>query len=123
MVADSNNHRVQMLNEQGAFVAVIGEGVHDPCAVSCSDSLQRHNHIVAADYGNQIHLFSPASSSSSSDYKLLRTFCSTGSGQQQTDCVYGICFDDERNRIIACDYFNKRLSVWSVDGSDCLDFF
>ena len=61
---------------------------------------QRHNHIVAADLQNQLHLFCPASSSSSSDYKLLRSFCSHGS-EQQTKYVYGLCFDDERNRIIA----------------------
>ena len=117
VVADSWNYRAQILNEQGRFVAVIGEGVlYMPYALSCSDSPQRHNHIVAADYDNQIHLFCPASSSSSSDYKLLRSFCSHGSKQQQINYIYGLCFDDERNTIIACDNSNKRLSVWSADG-------
>ena len=80
-------------------------------------SSSHHNHIVAADLTKQIHLFSPASSSLNSDYKLLRSFCSRGSEQQQTSCVHGICFDDERSRIIACDSNNNRLSVWSADGS------
>ena len=118
-MTDNNNKRVQILNKQGTFVAIIGKGVLQyPYAVSCSDSHQRHNHIVAVDLPNQIYLFYPASSSSSSDYKLLRSFCSHGSEQQQTNHVYSICFDDERNRIIVCDnYNNKRLSVWSADGS------
>ena len=37
--------------------------------------------------------------------------------KQQTNIVCGRCFDDERNRIIACDYGNNRLSVWSADSS------
>ena len=38
----------------------------------------------------------------------------------QTNGVFGLCYDDERKRILVCDCNNQRVSVWSVDGSQFL---
>ena len=118
IVADYNNNRVQMLNDQFRFVSMIGDNLlESPQAVDCS-SLPPHS-IVAADDQNQIHLFSPSSNNNNnnSDYQLVRSFCSNGSSYNQTNSVYGICFDDEHKQIVVCDFYNRRLSIWSSDGS------
>ena len=118
IVADCNNNRVQMLNDQFQFVSMIGNNLlNNPKALDCS-SLPPHS-IVAADWKNQIHLFSPSSNNNNnnSDYQLVRSFCSNGSSYNQTNTVYGICFDDEHKQIVVCDYGNRRLSIWSSDGS------
>ena len=117
IVAEYSNNRVQMLNDQFQFVSMIGNNLlKNPCAVDCS-SLPPHS-IVAADYSNQIHLFSPSpNSNNNSDYQLVRSFCSHGSSYNQTNVVYGICFNDEHKQIVVCDNSNRRLSIWSSDGS------
>lgn len=98
-----------MLTDQFQFVKSIGQGqLLQPYAVDCSHLT---HHIVTADNGHQLHLFSSDRST------LIRSFCSSGSNIDQTNIVYGMCFDDERKRILVCDNGNKRLSIWSNDGS------
>ena len=102
-----------MLDDSGKCVAVIGQGILvNPRAVDCSVTSR---HIVAADWGNQVHVMS-----ADDGQQLIRSFCSHGDGPQQTQYVYGLCVDHGHNRIVLCDYNNKRLSLWSGDGSQFL---
>ena len=108
IVAEVSNNRVQMLNDQFQFVSMIGNNfLKEPWAVDCS-SLPPHS-IVAADYSNQIHIFSPSSNNNNNnnDYQLVRSFCSNGSSYNQTNGVFGICFDDEHKQIVVCDVNNR----------------
>ena len=88
---------------------MIGQGQFQlSLAVDCSRAT---HHIVTADYERQLHLYS------SDGNTLIRSFCGHGSNIDQTNRVNGMCFDDERMRILVCDFNNKRLTVWSSDGS------
>lgn len=113
LVADYLNDRVQMLTEQGDFIRSIGhkDMIRNPRAVSCSPV---SHDILACDSFDKAHLFS------SDGYALVRSFCSTGNSLDQTYGMTGVCFDDERKRIILCDNGNNRLSVWSCGGAKFL---
>lgn len=122
VVADFSNHRVQIFNPQFQFVTIVGQDVlHHPQAVDCSHNPVNNSQqqIVAADYQHQIHIFL-SSINDNHEYKLLRSFCSHGNNPDQTKYVSGLCCDDERKRILIADCDNRRLSVWSADGSQFL---
>ena len=99
LVADKSNHRVQQFNENGDFKAVIGKGLlNEPTSVACS--LTTENMVVVDFCGvneGKAHLFNPE------HCKLIRSFGSKGNEQNQFDCVQGVCFDDERKRILIVD--------------------
>ena len=97
LVADSNNHRVQIFNEQGEFVTVIGQSILQyPYAVDCHSTLSNNNnqlpqHIVAADFNHQIHLFSISHNNHHNTNHTLHWF----------DCD---CCHDYKRIVIMCNH-------------------
>ncbi len=134
LVADSNNDQIQRFNANNfRFIDVIGSDLlRNPHAVACS--LLNHQ-VVAADTQEYIHLFSSGLADEgkqevkdqahavgdSSGSRLLRSFGKPHSQERGVFCrVRGLCFDDERKRILACDVYERVIRVWSSDGSQMI---
>ena len=111
LVADYGNNCVQMFTENFQYLYAFGhQYLQYPNAVDSNISQQ----IVAVDRRNQAYLFT------SDGQRLIRSFCKHGdfsSAADQTNEVWGICFDNHHNSLYICDYFNQKISIWSADGS------
>lgn len=122
-VADRDNGRVEILTTTGQHITSINQTdaaspLSFPTSVSISDDVRHH--VVVGENANLMHLYSE---DDSVGYVHMRSFCHSSpffTKRDQTNGVYGVCFDDDHQRILICDWKSGRLSVWSSDGSQFL---
>jgi DNA-binding beta-propeller fold protein YncE len=106
-VADSRNNRVQVLTPTLDFHAFVGVGVLDlPSGVCANDDVV----VVSEVDAHRVSVFSRG------DGALLRRFGSRGSADGQLNGPYGLCFMSSGRHVAVADYFNHRVSVFSVGG-------
>jgi DNA-binding beta-propeller fold protein YncE len=105
-VADWGNNRVQVLTPALDFHAFVGEErLNRPAGVCASDDV-----VVVSERGaNSISVFNRQ------DGALLRRFGYPGGGDGQLNGPQGLCFMSG-HRVAVADEYNKRVSVFSVDG-------
>ena len=103
-VADQNNDRVQMFDNTGAFVRVIGSGIlTDPYGLA----LGANGNVYVTDRaGNAIYIYQP-------DGTPVASFGAPGSGDGQFSNPEGIAVDAAGNIYVA-DYSNKRVQVFNA---------
>ena len=112
-IADSGNHRIQVLNPDLTFFRFLGnEGsangqFNSPCdiAIDCQGL------VYVADWGNhRIQKFTP-------NGKFVVHFGSKGSGPGQLNCPLGITIDTAGTGLVyVSEFHNHRVSVFTSDG-------
>jgi DNA-binding beta-propeller fold protein YncE len=112
VIADENNHRIQILNERMEFVKSFGSfgaqngHFNNPYGVA----VDSEDNIFVADYNNnRIQIFN-------SDGKWKLTIGKSGSNDGEFYSPYGIVISKKDNRIFVTDEKNNRVQVFSVDG-------
>ena len=111
-VADSENHRIQVLNSDLTFSATFGKYGNDkgqfrsPSAVTCDSA---GNVYVADCDNNRIQVFTAGG-------KFLRMFGKNGNGRGELNCPAGITLDPSNKRLYISDLDNHRISVFTRDG-------
>jgi DNA-binding beta-propeller fold protein YncE len=106
-VADSLNHRVQVLTPSLDFHAFIGEGeLHWPTGVCANADV-----VAVAEAGDhRISVFDRH------DGALLRRIGSEGSGDGELFWPWALCFMPGERHVAVAEGDNNRVSVFSVDG-------
>ncbi len=105
-VAELSNDRVQVLTPRLDFHCFVGVGqLHHPVGV-CADGAV----IVVSEEAHRISVFSRC------DGALLRRFGSEGGGDGELNRPQGLCFMSGHRHIAVADFYNRRVSVFSVDG-------
>ncbi len=105
-VADHGNSRVQVLTPTLDFHCFIGVGqLWLPTGVCANADV-----VVASDSSNRIGVFSRG------DGALVRRFGGQGSGDGQLHSPMGLCFVSGYRHIAVADYFNYRVSMFSIEG-------
>ncbi len=106
-VADCNHNRVQVLTPTLDFHCFVGVGhLSDPVGV-CADA---DVVVVSENNANRITMFNRH------DGALLRRFGSNGSGDGQLSNPLGLCFMSAHRHVAVADYYNRRVSVFSLEG-------
>jgi hypothetical protein len=106
-VAESDNRRVQVLTPRLDFHAFVGaRQLTNPAGVCANADVVVVSENVPA---HRIAVLNRA------DGSLLRRFGAEGRGDGEFDCPLGLCFMSGC-RVAVADYFNHRVSVFSVDG-------
>jgi DNA-binding beta-propeller fold protein YncE len=106
-VADYCNDRVQVLAPRLDFHGFVGVGqLVGPCGVCADDDVI----MVSESDAHRISVFNRG------DGALLRRFGSRGSGDGQLENPRGLCFMSGHRDIAVADYYNCRVSVFSVEG-------
>jgi DNA-binding beta-propeller fold protein YncE len=106
-VADSLNHRVQVLTPSLDFHAFIGEGeLHWPTGVCANADVV----AVAEASDHRISVFDRH------DGALLRRIGSEGSGDGELFWPWALCFMPGERHVAVAEGDNNRVSVFSVDG-------
>jgi len=111
-VADTKNHRVQVLNQAGNWIRKLGKGhghqlnhLNDPTDVAIDSS----GNIYVSERGNhRISVFG-------NDGAYLRTFASEGTGAGHIFRPWGITVD-HNDRVIVAEYGNERVQVFNNQG-------
>jgi DNA-binding beta-propeller fold protein YncE len=106
-VAEYGNHRVQVLTPRLDFRGFVGVGqLSGPSGVCADDDV-----IVVSEVDtHRISVFRRC------DGALLRRFGSYGSGDGQLNYPRGLCFMSGHRHVAVADYWNSRVSVFSVEG-------
>jgi DNA-binding beta-propeller fold protein YncE len=106
-VTEVRNKRVQVLTPNFDFHAFIGVGeLTFPSGVCANLSVV----AVSDAEAHRVCVFARNSGA------LLRRFGLKGAGDGQLHDPFGLCFMP-RNNIAVCDYSNRRVSVFNVDGA------
>jgi len=113
LVADRGNQRVQEVTFSGVHIRDIGVGVFrgDIWGIACNEQ-----HIAVTKFGsstlpNRILVFNYSTG------ELLRQFAALGRGDGQIGLSSGVRFTPDNQHIIVADtYYNRRLSMFTVDG-------
>ena len=111
-VADSENHRIQVLNSDLTFSATFGKYGNDkgqfrsPSAVTCDSA---GNVYVADCDNNRIQVFTAGG-------QFLRKFGKSGNGRGELNCPAGITLDPSNKRLYISDLDNRRISVFTCAG-------
>jgi len=112
IVADSDNHRVQVFDSSGNFIGKFGSfGTNDgqfktPIGIAV-DSLDR---IIVSDLGNaRVQIFTPTGG-------FLSTFGTPGSANGQFMNPTGVTVDSQ-DRIIVADAGNQRIQIFDSTGN------
>ena len=112
-VGDGGNHRVQLFDADRTFLRSIGRlGREDgqfvnPCCLAVDDS----HRIWVVDAGREdVQVFSETG-------EHLRTFAGPGLGDGQLSRPGSVFIDEERDRVYVADFANRRVAVFSMDGS------
>jgi hypothetical protein len=106
-VADSSNHRVQVLTPALDFHGFIGVGqLEYPAGVCASADVV----VVAELVRCRVSVFGRG------DGALLRCFGCRGGGDGQLSRPAGLCFLSDDRLIAVADEGNRRVCVFSVDG-------
>jgi hypothetical protein len=109
-VADSGNHRVQVLTPTLDFHGFVGVGeLSGPRGVCANADV-----VVVTEAGfnapHRISVFSRC------DGALVRRFAAYGSGDGELHWPRGLCFMSNDRHVAVADHDNSRASVFSVDG-------
>ncbi len=108
-VADYGNRRVQVLTPRLDFHGFVGVGhLSAPVGVCADDAV-----IVVSEPGYGAHRISVFSRS---DGTLLRRFSCKGNGDGRLNSPHGLCFMPGHRHVAVADYWNSRVSVFSVEG-------
>jgi DNA-binding beta-propeller fold protein YncE len=106
-VAEYGNNRVQVLTPTLDFHAFVGVGqLHGPAGVCANDAVI----VVSEVRARRISVFKRC------DGALLRRFGRDGSGDGQLQYPRGLCFMSGHRHVAVSDCFNRRVSVFSVEG-------
>jgi DNA-binding beta-propeller fold protein YncE len=114
IVAEINNHRIQVFDSNGNFLFTFGSygsddgEFHSPEGVAYDNN---NNRIIVADtYNNRIQVFD-------SNGNLLFKFGGSGSDDGQFNRPHGVAYDPNNNRIIVADTYNNRIQVFDSNGN------
>jgi DNA-binding beta-propeller fold protein YncE len=106
-VADHDNRRVQVLTPQLDFHCFVGAGALRGAAGVCAND----DVVVVSEWGvHRIAVFARG------DGALLCRFGSYGSGDGELSHPDGVCFTCEDRHVAVADNYNRRVSVFSVEG-------
>jgi sugar lactone lactonase YvrE len=106
-VADYGNDRVQVLTPRLDFHGFVGVGqLSGPVGVCADDAVIMVSEVKA----HRISVFRRG------DGALLRRFGSQGRGDGQLYNPRGLCFISGHRYVAVADYWNHRVSVFSVEG-------
>jgi DNA-binding beta-propeller fold protein YncE len=113
IVADSNNHRVQVWSNDGTFLLSFGSRGSGPGQFQHLSGVAvdpTTGNIIVADKSNhRVQVWRP-------DGSFIRSFGSRGRDQGQFMYPEGVAVDKE-GHIIVADSKNDRVQVWRADGS------
>jgi DNA-binding beta-propeller fold protein YncE len=106
-VAEVGNGRVQVLTPRLDFHGFVGVGqLSGPAGVCADDDV-----IMVSELGaDRISVFARC------DGALLRRFATYGHGDGQLRAPLGLCFMSGHRHVAVADYWNHRVSVFSVEG-------
>ena len=114
VVADCDNHRVQVFTSDGSFVRAFGIEGHDdgefnrPFGVAVDP---QHGHIVVSDTAlHRVQVFT-------SDGSSVRAFGAHGDGVGELNNPVGVAIDPRNGDIVVADTMNHRLQVFTSDGT------
>ena len=117
-IADTQNHRIQILNSDLAFSATFGNKGHGkgnfsyPYAVTCDSA----GNVYVADSNNyRIQAFT-------AEGKFLRMFGRWGYGRGELDTPVGIALDPSNKRLYVSEQNNRRISVFTREGQFVTSF-
>ena len=117
-VADTNNHRIQVLNSDLTFSATFGKQGSDkgqfrhPNAIACDSA----GNVYVADSGNhRVQVFT-------AEGKFLRMFGRCGEGRGELDFPIGIALDPSNNHVYVSEGNNHRISVFTCEGQFVTSF-
>jgi DNA-binding beta-propeller fold protein YncE len=109
-VADSKNHRVQVLTPRLDFHGYIGAGqLKIPSGVCVNADVV----VVSETAAHCITVFSRGG-----DGAVLRRFGSRGDADCRLQFPLGLCFMSGHRHVAVANWGNDRVSVFSVDGGD-----
>jgi DNA-binding beta-propeller fold protein YncE len=107
-VADTGNHRVQVLTPALDFHGFVGvELLHHPVGVCASTDIV----VVSEGVHDRMSVFSR------DDGTLLRRFGSCGRGAGDLHWPCGVCFMSHNRHVAVAEYHGNRVSVFGVDGA------
>jgi DNA-binding beta-propeller fold protein YncE len=106
-VADCGNNRVQVLTPRLDFHCFVGVGqLIGPVGVCADEAVI----MVSEEDAHRISVFARC------DGALLRRFGSPGRGDGHLNTPLGLCFMPGHRHVAVVDYWNHRVSVFSVEG-------
>lgn len=108
LTRDNIQSKVEVFTEDYQPKMTIGRGLLTNA--SGVDSSATTSEICVSEERSLLHLFS-------GEGRHIRTFSSQGSRADQTDKVFGLCYDNQRNRLLIADCRNFRICVWDTKGS------
>lgn len=112
VVADSNNHRVQVFNSSGKFIQEFGsygsnEGEFDCLAAVTVNRIGQY--IVSDRYNHRLQVFDPSG-------RFVRAFGCEGRTDGKFSYPWGVATDN-LGFIYVCDKENHRIQVFQGDGT------
>ena len=110
-VADSTNHRIQVLTEEGAFVATVGtKGSQQLQFYQLWDIAIHHNgKVFVTDAGNnRVHVLNP-------DLSFSHCFGSTGARPGEFNDPRGLAIDTD-GMVYVADFNNRRVQKFTPEG-------
>jgi len=112
IVADSDNHRVQVFDSSGNFIGKFGSfgtsggQFNTPVGIAVDSS----DRIIVSDLGNaRVQIFTPTGG-------FLSTFGTLGSANGQFNNPTGVAVDSQ-DRIIVVDSANQRIQIFDSSGN------
>ena len=112
MVAEYDNHRIQVFDEKGGFIRAFGSSgsgggqLSQPWAVTVDS---QGNYFVAENSNHRVSIFN-------SNGQFLRKFGSSGNGNGQLSSPRGISLTSNGN-VVVCEGSNKRVSIFDSQGN------
>ena len=111
MVAEYDNHRIQVFDEKGGFIRAFGSSgggdgqLSDPSAIVVDS---QGNYFVAEGGNHRVSIFN-------SDGQFFRKFGSSGNGNGQLSNPHGIGLLSNGN-VVVCENSNSRVSIFDSRG-------
>ena len=112
MIADLSNHRIQVFDEKGGFIHVIGSSGRGDGQLSYPYDVvvdSQGNYFVADSNNHRVSVFD-------SNGQFLRKFGSKGNGNGQLSGPYGLGLLSNGN-IAVCECNNLRFSIFDSQGN------
>ena len=112
VVADSGNHRLQVVTVEGAFVAAVGSFGSQPLQFSCpSDvAIDDHGQLFVVEISNhRVQVLNP-------DLSYSHCFGSAGDKPGELNCPRGIAID-RYGMVYVSDNGNRRIQKFTLEGN------